>query len=583
MPSELGQLACLRTLPFSNLGENKGQKIEELRNLKYLSGRLEIGNLGLVNDKEGAECANLSEKPNIHELTFAWCENRRDQSRDNGVLEGLKPHPNLKGLIVNNFMGNQLSSWISELRNLVKLKLSNCRRCKEIPALGHLLFLQHLELVGLDDITSIGPSFYGYDNTDGSSNNSGSGQVVVKLFRALKCLVLNDMANLIEWMGFEADMMAPIAPVVVFPILEELIIHRCPKLTTVPSQFTSLKKLEINYVNHGLQVLTKICSKVITLTHLLLNTVQGLTSLPEWLLHNNTNLTKLSLFNCLDLEYVVSHNRDFSACFQTLEIHSRVLMSHNTDGLGSLESLYILRCPKLKSIQIQSRYLISLQHLIISECDGLIHLSTDIIMSSTSLDRFEVSKCSNLISFPINLEQTHSLSFLRLSECVKLANIPKGICCLTNLWHLEIGPFSNSLDFNSFRDVFNGLEQLSKSLLRLHLYGWPHWESLPDQLQHLSALQEFKLSDFGVISLPDWFGKLFSLEKLCVYRCEKLEYLPTEIAMRRLTKLSQLYIVDCPLLKERCRTQSDSNPEWCKISRIPEIMIPGVQIERKYF
>ncbi|XP_027118565.2 putative disease resistance protein RGA3 [Coffea arabica] len=571
MPFELGKLACLRKLPFFNVGEIKGWKIEELRNLKNLTGRLEIRNLELVNCKKEAECANLLEKSNIHELTFAWCEDQIDTNRAIGVLEGLKPHPNLKGLILKNFMGNQLASWISDLRNLVKLEVRNCRRCKEIPALGHLPFLQYLELAGLDNITCIGPSFYGFDNSDASSSNHSSGQAVTRLFPALKYLILSDIENLKHWMELSVEII-PTDRVVVFPILEVLDIHRCPQLTTVPTQFPSLKNLAISYINHGLPVVTKICSKVITLTHLLLHGVQGLTCLPDWLLLNNANLTKLTLCDCLDLKHLVSDSQDCSIDHQT----------HNLNGIGSLETLYIFRCSQLKSVQIPSRLLGSLQNIVISECHGLINLSSEIMKSSASLDHFEVSNCSNLNSFPGDLELTPSLSYLWLSHCVQLTNMPNGICCLTSLRHLTIGAFSDTMEFSSFRDAFSGFKHLSSSLLRLHLYGQPHWESLPDQLQHLSALEELKLYDFGVKFLPDWFGKLLSLEKLHLRACSILQHFPPQIEMRRLTKLSELYIIDCPLLTQRCYPRSDSNPEWCKISHISGILIPGFRTDGKY-
>ena len=49
-------------------------------------------------------------------------------------------------------------------------------------------------------------------------------------------------------------------------------------------------------------------------------------------------------------------------------------------------------------------------------------------------------------------------------------------------------------------------------------------------------------------SLPDWLGNLSSLQKLSLWCCEKLMYLPTMNAMRRLTNLESLEIIDCPKL-----------------------------------
>ncbi|CDP03415.1 unnamed protein product [Coffea canephora] len=142
--------------------------------------------------------------------------------------------------------------------------------------------------------------------------------------------------------------------------------------------------------------------------------------------------------------------------------------------------------------------------------------------------------------------------------------------------------FSSTESFkqlHSFLDLFDALpppHPYFPFLSWLLLYGWPHWESLPEQLQHLSALTTLALSDFGVKSLPDWFGKLSSLEELELSNCRKLENLPSHQSMRSLTRLRKLWITHCPLLKERCDPESsstDPNSERSKISHIPTIVI----------
>ncbi|XP_027166503.1 putative disease resistance protein RGA3 [Coffea eugenioides] len=141
MPLEIGQLQFLQTLPFFNIGEERGRQIGELRNLKNLSGQLELRNLELVKSKEEAKSANLIGKPNIDELRLLWNEidnSRNNDSEYNQVLEALHPHPNLKGLIIDRFFGDQLSTWIGELGRLVKFELQYCKNCKELPKLGNI-------------------------------------------------------------------------------------------------------------------------------------------------------------------------------------------------------------------------------------------------------------------------------------------------------------------------------------------------------------------------------------------------------------------------------------------------------------
>ncbi|XP_027166502.1 putative disease resistance protein RGA3 [Coffea eugenioides] len=214
MPFEIGQLQFLQTLPFFNIGEERGQQIGELRNLKNLSGQLELCNLELVKSKEEAESANLIGKPNIDELRLLWNEidnSKNNDSEYNQVLEGLHPHPNLKGVIIERFFGDQLSTWIGELGRLVKFKLQNCKNCKELPTFGNMPFLRSLHLKGLDSLTSIGPSFYGRSGVHSGSTS----QRPLNLFPALEDLILENMQNLREW----TEATVHDGTMVVFPVL----------------------------------------------------------------------------------------------------------------------------------------------------------------------------------------------------------------------------------------------------------------------------------------------------------------------------------------------------------------------------
>uniref|UniRef100_A0A3Q7IDH6 R13L1/DRL21-like LRR repeat region domain-containing protein n=1 Tax=Solanum lycopersicum TaxID=4081 RepID=A0A3Q7IDH6_SOLLC len=76
--------------------------------------------------------------------------NKGYEINDDHVLDGLQPHPNLKTLEVENYFGDIFTSWFSEglLPNLIKLRLSVCKKCKEIPSLGQLKFLRHIEMIG---------------------------------------------------------------------------------------------------------------------------------------------------------------------------------------------------------------------------------------------------------------------------------------------------------------------------------------------------------------------------------------------------------------------------------------------------
>nr|XP_027078638.1 putative disease resistance protein RGA3 [Coffea arabica]XP_027078709.1 putative disease resistance protein RGA3 [Coffea arabica]XP_027078777.1 putative disease resistance protein RGA3 [Coffea arabica]XP_027078861.1 putative disease resistance protein RGA3 [Coffea arabica]XP_027078944.1 putative disease resistance protein RGA3 [Coffea arabica]XP_027079020.1 putative disease resistance protein RGA3 [Coffea arabica]XP_027079100.1 putative disease resistance protein RGA3 [Coffea arabica]XP_0 len=93
--------------------------------------------------------------------------------------------------------------------------------------------------------------------------------------------------------------------------------------------------------------------------------------------------------------------------------------------LVSLEFNYCARCRELLPLQNFT----SLKELVIYDCSGLTDLFGDILHSCTSLQRLSVSCSKNLISFPIDLQQTPSLLELELYRCpeLKTSMTPKGL------------------------------------------------------------------------------------------------------------------------------------------------------------
>ncbi|KAL6847257.1 hypothetical protein ACP4OV_023110 [Aristida adscensionis] len=82
------------------------------------------------------------------------------------------------------------------------------------------------------------------------------------------------------------------------------------------------------------------------------------------------------------------------------------------------------------------------------------------------------------------------------------------------------------------------------------------------------SLRSLHLELKGLKILPEWLGKLLSLEKLYIVTCPNLTYLPESI--RNLTALKKLVISGCPRLIERCRGEDAQ-----KISHIPAVIFDG--------
>ncbi|WMV14218.1 hypothetical protein MTR67_007603 [Solanum verrucosum] len=371
-------------------------------------------------------------KENIYKLIFQWSSGRQDIVNDDSVLGGLEPHPNLKSLTVQNFMGDKLPTWIMTmmvstieghllgLDNLVEIKLKGCRKCEELPMLGHLPHLKYLDLTGLDNLKSISRSFYGRDflrsrTYQGDNTNIAS-------FRSLKRLVFCNMPNLVEWTEPEE-----VTTEKVFPHLEEIEIHNCSQITTTPCSFPSLEELRISNVS-SYQPLENICSSDNSsgLTFLHIDGLLELACLPDNLLNNIKNLVYLAIYKCPNLVHVVPRVRGFGSFLRVLDIKECTNLSTLPDDLQTLQSLamlWISRCPKITSIP-SLEGLTTLEELRISYCDELASLPNEMLLSCMSLKSLSIENCVNLTSFP-NLQQLNSLLSLRIVDCPQLTCLPK--------------------------------------------------------------------------------------------------------------------------------------------------------------
>ena len=115
------------------MGRDDGYRMKELGPLKNLKGEINIYCLEKVEDKEEAKSAKLKEKE-IFKLGLYWeysiAVDRYD--KDEKVLEGLQPHPNLKSLTIGAYRGKKFPSWVglsSLYHNLIEINLKYCRDC----------------------------------------------------------------------------------------------------------------------------------------------------------------------------------------------------------------------------------------------------------------------------------------------------------------------------------------------------------------------------------------------------------------------------------------------------------------------
>ncbi|XP_058078461.1 disease resistance protein RGA2-like isoform X1 [Magnolia sinica] len=458
MPANIGELKFLRTLSIFIVGKDSGRGVRELQGLN-LQGELTIRNLENVTCAADAQEANLKEKPNLLMLRFSWGHDI-DLNLEGNIeqtLEGLQPHPNLKRLVVEEYVGTRFPHWMSSslLSNLVEISLINCRRCEQLPPLGQLPFLKVLMVRGMDAVKCIDNHFYG--------------NVITQGFPSLKKLKFQDMPNFEEWLGFTGRE--------ILPCLEGLIVDKCPKLRMLLC-LQSLKYLTLTDSN---EMLLGSVAKLTSLSSLRIEGFKELTLLPDRLLRNHTHLSTLSIRCCPKLELLPGDLGNLAA-LESLTIsycHELLSLPEELQNLTSLRLLRIEGCNGLTSLRLQG--LSSLQDLTIQQCRSL----TSFIGRLQHLAAFRsllINICPQLASLPEGMQHLMSLRKLFIWNCHKLTSLPEGLRHATTLQELEVG---NCRSLTALPEWIGNLS----SLRHLEISGCHKFACLPSGLQLLTNLK----------------------------------------------------------------------------------------------
>ncbi|XP_061346121.1 putative disease resistance RPP13-like protein 1 [Gastrolobium bilobum] len=280
----------------------------------------------------------------------------------------------------------------------------------------------------------------------------------------------------------------------------------------------------------------------------------------------------------------------------------------------NLEKLEIQCCPMLDSIASTMHGNTSLESVQIWNCENLKSLP-DGLHCLVNLKQIKIIGCPSLVSFPEEGFPTSCLTELCIMSCEKLEALPNCMHDLKSLKELEIGycpsiqyvpeeGFPANLtslwinDHNAWEAMFNWglykftflrdltiigvsmhmpLEELGtmlpSSLTSLTIQGFPQLKYMSSKGFHnLTSLSSLALRDLvNLTSLPSLgFDYLTSLEELSIYNCPKIFCLPKKGLP---SSLLELYIQDCPLLKQQC--MKDKGNDWSKIVDIPYVEIDG--------
>ncbi|XP_059658858.1 putative disease resistance protein RGA4 [Cornus florida] len=354
---KIGQLTNLKSLSIFILDGRREIHLGELHGLN-LGGKLYIKHLERVeNWVDAREAANLAQKKNLYSLRLGWNIGSESENGER-VLDALKPHPNLKELIIQHYPGTSFPRWMSDLvllQNLVRVSLDGCKNCQSVPPYSQLRWLKHLEIS--------------------------------------RMLCLERLSR-----EEEKD---------VFPCLSQLIIYDCPKLTFMPC-LPSLKDLQ---VHGGSDVLLSSISNLSALEISRMPCLERLSREEEK--DVLPCLSRLSIYDCPKLTLM--------SCLPSLKdlvvVRCSDVSLSSISNLSALESLNIWSCDEIESLPEQGfQGLNSLRSLELNYCRKLKSLSEG-LQHLKALENLTLHGFRELVSLPEGIKHLHSpLDTLRISS-----------------------------------------------------------------------------------------------------------------------------------------------------------------------
>ncbi|KDO40973.1 hypothetical protein CISIN_1g042037mg, partial [Citrus sinensis] len=501
MPLGVGKLIHLRTLYNFVVGKDSGSRLQELKSLMHLKGRLKISKLENVKYIGDAKEAQLDGKKNLKVLMLRWTcstdgSSSREAETEKDVLDMLKPHENLEQFVISGYGGTKFPTWLgdSSFSNLVTLKFENCDMCTALPSVGQLPSLKHLAVRGMSRVKRLGSEFYGNDS--------------LIPFLCLETLRFEDMQEWEDWIPYGSSQ-----GVEGFLKLRELHIINCSKLQgTFLEHPPALEMLVIE----GCEAL-----------------FASVTSLPAF--------CKLKIGGCKKVvwrsatDHICSQNS--VACKDTsnqvflagplkpqlpkleeLEIkniknETYIWKSHNglLQDICSLKRLMITNCSKLQSLVAEEEkdqqqlceLSCRLEYLELSHCEGLVKLPQS-SLSLSSLREIEIYNCSSLVSFP-TVALPSKLRKMEICGCDALKLLPEAWMCDANS-SLEILTISRCHSLRYIAEV-----QLPPSLKRLDIQNC-------DNIRTLTVEEGIQCSSSS--SSRRYTSSL--LEHLGIHRCPSL-------------------------------------------------------------
>ncbi|XP_059655994.1 disease resistance protein RGA2-like [Cornus florida] len=419
MPNGLGELTSLLKLTLFVAESNS--RLNELQSLNNLLGKLEV--VGRGDCSSGRICLKTTSTNGLS-WTLEFPSWRREGDLEQGLLlEGLRPHLNLKKLKLFNYLGVSFPSWMMvdeiglSLPNLIRIDIQGCNGWKHLPPFEQLPSLQFLRveyLLSLEYIDEENSQHQHQNSCFSSLPSSSSGAATRRreatpvsiFFPSLKELELVTLLKLKGWWMStteaeeEATATTTSSPaqqqyhqLPSFPSLSKLTISSCLNLASVPLLQPCLETLDLIAVNKNL---------VQQLMMMVSPTTVATSSSSSSLLLPLPNLKSLSLTFIEDLV---------------------TLPEDSFRSPTSLQKLEICYCGRLTSLSGTLRHLTALNSLSIRHCCGLDLLDDDDGMQFQGLESLtylHIEALPKLVSLPVGLQHVTTLQKLYIFPCLKV-------------------------------------------------------------------------------------------------------------------------------------------------------------------
>jgi hypothetical protein len=500
MPPNLGQLTSLQTLTYFVVGSSYGcSTISELQNIN-LGGELDLN--GLENaSEEHAEAANLENKEKLTHLSLKWkSEGHEELIQDchQNVLDALKPPGGLEMLRIVDYRGSKVPTWVKDLslfhQHLTELHLVGCTMCEEFPEFSHFRALQVLHLIKL----------YKLQRLCGNMTSMESPSSKEHQLHDFNMVATRELA---------------------FPVLHELDIQSCPRLTNLP-EAPKIKVIKIKEDNAQLS-LSLFSSRYLSSLSLLELSVSDKDATLELDLNHELSIPEMKITGCSFFfastpQQKVGFWKSFGQ-LQALEIHSCSSVIYWPEeeflSLISLTKLVIGSCSKLTgrapvngvAARAREQLLPQLKKLEIRNCERL----SELFILPPSITYVDIFNCSSF-EFIWGNDDTESMNVqLEHDNALEPRRVPEQL------------PRNNSLPCLDSLSIINcdklaTLPNLPRSLKKLFVVACPELRSISG---HLDAIVNMNIGPCNKLESPDW-GSMPVLEHLGLYCCNRLTSLP---------------------------------------------------------